>query len=79
MAAFRRWFFNKTSGKCEKFIYGGCQGNENNFDGKENCQAMCLPHKLRVEKGILGSNSLELKLSSIFIPGLREVMFAISK
>jgi len=49
-AAFPRWFFNKASGKCEKFIYGGCQGNANNFEGKEKCQAMCVPHKLRFHK-----------------------------
>jgi hypothetical protein len=40
-AAFRRFFFNKETGKCEKFIYGGCSGNSNNFHSKEDCQAVC--------------------------------------
>uniref|UniRef100_A0A6G5A720 Putative kunitz n=1 Tax=Rhipicephalus microplus TaxID=6941 RepID=A0A6G5A720_RHIMP len=27
-AAFPRWYFDKTKGKCVKFIYGGCGGNQ---------------------------------------------------
>ena len=41
MAAFPRWFFNKASGQCEEFIYGGCKGNDN-FAKQEECRAMCL-------------------------------------
>ena len=26
-----RFFFNFQSRRCEEFIYGGCRGNENNF------------------------------------------------
>ena len=53
LASIPQWFFNKATSRCEKFIYGGCQGNANNFEGKEKCQAMCLPQKLRDEKGWL--------------------------
>ncbi|GBM17505.1 Papilin [Araneus ventricosus] len=41
-AAFRRYFFNKRTGQCEKFIYGGCQGNENNFESQQECENHCL-------------------------------------
>ncbi|KAL3875221.1 hypothetical protein ACJMK2_038145 [Sinanodonta woodiana] len=40
-AYFQRWFYNRTSDSCEQFIYGGCQGNDNNFDTKEACVARC--------------------------------------
>jgi hypothetical protein len=37
-----RYFFNKETGRCERFIYGGCGGNSNNFNSEEDCQAVCL-------------------------------------
>ncbi|KAK2169029.1 hypothetical protein NP493_1203g00012 [Ridgeia piscesae] len=41
LAYFPRWFFNSKTGKCEKFIYGGCGGNKNNFLTKEECDKTC--------------------------------------
>ncbi|KAK2846444.1 hypothetical protein Q5P01_009443 [Channa striata] len=40
-AAFTRWFYNHKTGNCEMFTYGGCRGNENNYDSKESCTAAC--------------------------------------
>eukprot|EP00094_Tigriopus_californicus_P013647 TCALIF_13204-PA protein Name:"Similar to Ppn Papilin (Drosophila melanogaster)" AED:0.11 eAED:0.11 QI:32/0.42/0.25/1/0.14/0.25/8/0/928 len=37
-----RYFFNKSSGACEKFLFGGCNGNENNFILKKDCQKLCI-------------------------------------
>ena len=42
-AAFPMYFFNKQSGACEEFIYGGCQGNDNRFKTKEECEQFCRP------------------------------------
>ena len=36
-----RYYFDPAVGECKEFIYGGCQGNENNFMTKEACEAMC--------------------------------------
>ena len=41
MAAFNRYFFNTKSQQCEPFTYGGCGGNENNFESFEQCQKEC--------------------------------------
>lgn len=42
LAAFYRYFFNKDTGTCEEFFYGGCGGNENNFLTREDCEQTCL-------------------------------------
>ncbi|XP_044285534.1 tissue factor pathway inhibitor 2 [Varanus komodoensis] len=39
----KRYFFNLTSMRCEKFYYGGCEGNENRFHSKVSCLDHCLP------------------------------------
>merc|ERR1712136_262823 len=36
-ASFPRFFYNSSSGKCERFTYGGCQGNAINFNTIEEC------------------------------------------
>lgn len=40
-AAFPRWFFNTKTRKCERFIYGGCGGNANNFNSLQACLNKC--------------------------------------
>ncbi|XP_039198313.1 WAP four-disulfide core domain protein 8-like [Crotalus tigris] len=42
-ALIRRWFYDKHSGRCREFIYGGCQGNANNFEDVEECERRCGP------------------------------------
>ncbi|XP_031543832.2 kunitz-type protease inhibitor 4 [Vicugna pacos] len=36
-----RFFYNKTSKRCEYFIYSGCDGNLNNYKLKIECQVAC--------------------------------------
>lgn len=40
-AYFQRYFYNTTSKQCEQFIYGGCHGNDNNFETVELCETKC--------------------------------------
>lgn len=37
-----RFFFNSDTSQCEKFVYGGCDGNRNNFETVEACENTCL-------------------------------------
>ncbi|XP_022306998.2 actinia tenebrosa protease inhibitors-like isoform X1 [Crassostrea virginica] len=41
MATIPRWHYNARFRRCERFLYGGCQGNENNFETWGQCQRVC--------------------------------------
>ncbi|EGD81304.1 hypothetical protein PTSG_11341 [Salpingoeca rosetta] len=36
-----RWYFDRITGKCRQFAYGGCGGNGNNFETREACEQRC--------------------------------------
>ncbi|EDV57658.1 hemolymph trypsin inhibitor B [Drosophila erecta] len=42
LASMLRFSYYPESNSCEKFIYGGCGGNENRFGTKESCEQKCL-------------------------------------
>ncbi|XP_039198311.1 papilin-like [Crotalus tigris] len=37
-----RWFYNSESKRCERFLYGGCYGNANNFKDINECDRRCV-------------------------------------
>ncbi|XP_036900613.1 kunitz-type protease inhibitor 4 [Sturnira hondurensis] len=36
-----RYFYNKTSRRCQSFVFSGCDGNLNNYKLKIECQVEC--------------------------------------
>uniref|UniRef100_A0A8K9WTX4 BPTI/Kunitz inhibitor domain-containing protein n=1 Tax=Oncorhynchus mykiss TaxID=8022 RepID=A0A8K9WTX4_ONCMY len=32
------WYYHPHSGECRPFVYGGCEGNHNRFNTKQECQ-----------------------------------------
>ncbi|KFO34969.1 WAP, Kazal, immunoglobulin, Kunitz and NTR domain-containing protein 2 [Fukomys damarensis] len=36
-----RWAYNSQTGQCQSFVYGGCEGNGNNFESREACEESC--------------------------------------
>ncbi|XP_054988448.1 kunitz-type protease inhibitor 1 isoform X3 [Sorex araneus] len=36
-----RWYYNPFSESCERFTYGGCEGNQNNFEEEQQCLESC--------------------------------------
>ncbi|ODM97201.1 Papilin [Orchesella cincta] len=38
---YTRWYYDKSSEKCELFTYGGCKGNSNNFLTEKECHQRC--------------------------------------
>ncbi|MEQ2189945.1 hypothetical protein GOODEAATRI_030531, partial [Goodea atripinnis] len=37
-----KWFFDIVENKCSQFWYGGCEGNANRFQTREECEKLCL-------------------------------------
>uniref|UniRef100_A0A8C3HA69 BPTI/Kunitz inhibitor domain-containing protein n=1 Tax=Chrysemys picta bellii TaxID=8478 RepID=A0A8C3HA69_CHRPI len=53
-----RYFYNSVTKKCEKFRYGGCQGNWNRFTTKDECLETCVrPGKRVREARLVGSGA----------------------
>ncbi|XP_040287135.1 tissue factor pathway inhibitor 2 isoform X2 [Bufo bufo] len=44
-AFLKRYAFNLITMKCEKFIYSGCYGNDNNFRDEASCLETCAPKR----------------------------------
>ncbi|XP_029964150.1 kunitz-type protease inhibitor 2 [Salarias fasciatus] len=40
-AAFQRWFYDRSTGSCRTFVYGGCRGNKNNYPSEDSCVSSC--------------------------------------
>jgi len=36
-----KYSYVSETGDCEAFYYGGCEGNDNRFDSREECEAAC--------------------------------------
>ena len=39
--SFKRWFYETSTKTCKEFVYGGCRGNDNRFNTKEECEGVC--------------------------------------
>nr|KAF6451277.1 tissue factor pathway inhibitor [Molossus molossus] len=44
-AMLKRYYFNIQTQQCEEFVYGGCEGNENQFESLEECKKICTREK----------------------------------
>ncbi|XP_077523484.1 papilin-like [Amblyomma americanum] len=47
------WFFSVSDGRCTRFWYGGCKGNENRFNSEEECEKTCVRSERR-DRSICG-------------------------
>jgi len=61
-----RYYFDITSDACEKFLYGGCGGNHNNFINKTDCESFCIPEEEKPVNATTEDGSSE-KMHFIFV------------
>ncbi|WIA39333.1 hypothetical protein OEZ86_005445 [Tetradesmus obliquus] len=40
-ASIPRWSYDAATGNCRRFLWGGCQGNDNSFESQQLCSATC--------------------------------------
>ena len=53
---FVRYFYNISTGRCQRFAYGGCQGNRNNFKSLGECDNYCLVSENHVPFILVGND-----------------------
>ena len=61
---FPKYFYNGSS--CERFKYGGCEGNVNNFDTLEECHQTCASSQLHSPDESLKSNEVFKEDKALF-------------
>ena len=44
-AHYEKWYYDALIGRCQQFIFGGCDGNDNRFDSEEECFTGCIKNK----------------------------------
>jgi Kunitz/Bovine pancreatic trypsin inhibitor domain len=44
------WHYDSERKACTQFVYGGCLGNNNKFETREECQQLCAHQELRGRK-----------------------------
>ncbi|XP_071138582.1 carboxypeptidase inhibitor SmCI-like [Mytilus edulis] len=40
-ASIKRFHYDVQTGRCKRFFYGGCEGNYNNFETRQDCVTSC--------------------------------------
>ena len=49
-ATLRRFYYDPVEGICKLFVFGGCQGNANNFETMSECINSCIGTEIRLPK-----------------------------
>ena len=59
-----RYYFDSVASKCRPFIYGGCQGNPNNFLTEQDCLTACVSSPTVTAPGSLTAGSAAVSSNS---------------
>ncbi|CAD5223251.1 unnamed protein product [Bursaphelenchus okinawaensis] len=63
-----RWYFNSISRQCERFVYKGSHGNENNFLVRDQCEATCpsFANPCPTGEPLMDSNQIRPRFCDVF-------------
>ncbi|KAH9487494.1 hypothetical protein Btru_075974, partial [Bulinus truncatus] len=71
----QRYYYNPKEQRCILFMYGGCQGNENNFLTLEACQKECMGTSVTARPDVIDT---QLPGSNIIVPEKNRDTFSVS-
>ncbi|KAL1769054.1 kunitz-type protease inhibitor 2 [Sigmodon hispidus] len=64
-ASIPRWWYNITDESCQPFVYGGCEGNGNNYLSKEECLEKCAGVTENTIDGVARRNGVASSVLSV--------------
>ncbi|KAH7731158.1 hypothetical protein AAVH_00055 [Aphelenchoides avenae] len=70
-----KFYFDPHVGKCSPFVYSGCDGNNNRFPSRDECNAVCLEHKERTTPEEIVIGKAESDTPNITCSGANEEVF----
>ncbi|XP_039523070.1 kunitz-type protease inhibitor 1-like [Pimephales promelas] len=83
-ASFTRWYYDPLNKRCHRFVFGGCDGNDNNFETTDKCMSNCsgVTEKdvfarglfARLDDGLGESQSASVALAVVLVVGILAVL-----
>uniref|UniRef100_A0A7N9ASL9 Kunitz-type protease inhibitor 1-like n=1 Tax=Mastacembelus armatus TaxID=205130 RepID=A0A7N9ASL9_9TELE len=76
-ASHTRWYYDPLNRKCHRFTYGGCDGNENNFEEEERCRKDCYGVTGTIKSSTRHTNTTRLTGSDVTVPSAGSIALAV--
>ena len=61
----KRYWYDSDNNTCKEFIYGGCDGNENNFHTRTMCETVCAKPNVTEAEELLSKVSKREKFRNL--------------
>ncbi|XP_069602888.1 kunitz-type protease inhibitor 2 [Ranitomeya imitator] len=75
-AAFKRWYYDASTGTCQTFVFGGCKPKRNNYMTETECKNMC-SGRTEDDDEFADHSVVHHSLSAVVLPILLALLAAI--